>query len=40
MIMAGKERKSLPGIEVIPIKNGEVYSENFKDLLKDYYLYL
>lgn len=40
MIMAGKYKKDLPGTELLSIKDGEVYSKSFSDLLKDYYLYL
>jgi tRNA1Val (adenine37-N6)-methyltransferase len=40
MIMAGKSRKEIFGTEILSIKEGDTYSEGFKDLLKDYYLYL
>jgi tRNA1Val (adenine37-N6)-methyltransferase len=40
MIMGSKYQKDLPHTEYLSIKEGQDYSEGFKTLLKDYYLYL
>ena len=40
MLMMGKEKIDLPTTEIISIKDGNDYTEDFKALLKDYYLYL
>src|SRR6476620_9900071 len=40
MIMCSKYRNDLSVTDFLSIKEGEDYSDRFKDLLKDYYLYL
>ena len=40
MLMLGKQKIDPPTTGIISIKEGNVYTEDFKALLKDYYLYL